>query len=291
MTARYVTASDGIRLAVFEDGAPDAASTVLLVHGYPDNHRVWDPIAAALVADGYRVVRYDVRGAGKSDAPDSLRGYRLEQLTDDLFAVAATAGSVHLVGHDWGSIQSWHAVTDARAPGRIATFTSISGPSLDHASLWFRRRLTRPTPEHLAQVTEQLARSWYIGVFQVPGAGPLLWRYVLGRRWPRQSDTLMSDAVNGIGLYRANFRSRARGRGYTTRVPVQVITLTRDRYVTPSLASEDLDRWAPRLTRRVLDATHWSALTTKAAAVARMIGEFASGEGSSANAPPASDVA
>lgn len=289
MPARYVTASDGVRLAVFEDGAPEATSTVLLVHGYPDNHRVWDQITAELVAGGYHVVRYDVRGAGQSGTPGSLRGYRLEQLTDDLFAVAAAVGPVHLVGHDWGSIQSWHAVTDARAPGRIATFTSISGPSLDHASLWFRRRLTRPTPRHLAQAFGQLTRSWYIGVFRVPGAGPLLWRHLLGRRWPRQSATLMSDAINGIGLYRANFRSRARrGDQYSTRVPVQVITLTRDRYVSPSLAAEDIDQWVPRLTRRVLDATHWSALSAKAAAVARMIEGFASGEASTA---AVSDVA
>ena len=39
---------------------------------------------------------------------------------------------VHLVGHDWGSIQAWAAVTDPSLGDRFASFTSMSGPSLDH---------------------------------------------------------------------------------------------------------------------------------------------------------------
>ena len=130
--------SAGVRLAVFESGAAAAGGpgqsnaagptvpTVLLVHGYPDTHRVWDQLAAELDAD-HHVVRYDVRGAGQSGAPADLRGYRLDQLADDMFAVADAVSAdraVHVVGHDWGSIQAWHAVTDPRAAMRIASFTT-----------------------------------------------------------------------------------------------------------------------------------------------------------------------
>jgi pimeloyl-ACP methyl ester carboxylesterase len=112
-TARVITASDGVQLAVVECGQP-AAPTVLLVHGYPDTHRIWDDVCAALAAD-HHVVRYDVRGAGRSGRPADLRGYRLDQLADDLFAVAAAVSPsrpVHVAAHDWGSVQAWHAVTD-----------------------------------------------------------------------------------------------------------------------------------------------------------------------------------
>jgi thioesterase domain-containing protein len=57
-------------------------------------------------------------------------------------------------------------------------------------------------------------------------------------------------------------------------VPVQLITLTKDRFVSPAL-SEDLDQWVPRLWRRSIPAGHWSALTEKGSTVARMIREFA----------------
>ncbi len=302
-THRRTVTSGGVPLAVFCSGDP-AKPTVLLVHGYPDTHRVWDTVCRELAAD-FHVVRYDVRGSGRSGCPAGLAGYRLDRLADDLFAVAAAVSPdrpVHVAGHDWGSIQAWHAVTDARAAGRIASFTTISGPCLDHAGFWFRRRLTRPTPRHLAQLFGQCRRSWYIAFFHLPRAAPLVWRRFLAARWGRYlraweggagaegaegappipgfpEASLADDAVRGIGLYRANMRPRIRRpQPRHAVVPVQVITPTRDRYVSAALAAgPDLDQWAPRLSRQTIDATHWSALTGKGPAVAEMIRRFAAG--------------
>jgi pimeloyl-ACP methyl ester carboxylesterase len=274
---RSVISPDGVELAVFAEVTNDSRRpAVLLVHGYPDTHRVWDAVAAELAAD-HHVIRYDVRGAGASGRPARLAGYRLDRLADDLFTVidAVSPGRpVHVAGHDWGSIQAWHAVTDPRATTRIASFTTISGPCLDHVGYWFRRRLARPTPRHLAELCTQAARSWYIAVFQLPLVAPMAWRLFLARRWP----TRVEDAVAGIGLYRANMRARIRHpRPRPTRVPVQLITLTGDRYVSPALAGADLDQWVPRLVRQTLRATHWSALTPDGTAVAGLIREFAAG--------------
>ena len=80
--------SGGVKIAVFAAGDP-AAPVVLLVRGYPDTHRVWDQVSASL-AERFHVVSYDVRGAGQSDTPADLRGYRLDQLADDLFAMPPT---------------------------------------------------------------------------------------------------------------------------------------------------------------------------------------------------------
>jgi pimeloyl-ACP methyl ester carboxylesterase len=291
-TRRRTVTSGGVPLAVFSSGDP-ARPTVLLVHGYPDTHRVWDTVCRDLAAD-FHVVRYDVRGAGRSGCPADLAGYLLDRLADDLFAVAAAVSPdrpVHVAGHDWGSIQAWHAVTDDSAAGRIASFTTMSGPCLDHAGFWFRRRLTRPTPRHLAQLIGQCRRSWYIAFFHLPVAAPLVWRHYLAARWSRYLRTgeevppdpgfpeasLADDAVRGIGLYRANMRPRVRRpRPRHAVVPVQVIAPTRDRYVSAALAAgQDLDQWAPRLSRQTIDATHWSALTGKGPAVAEMIRQFA----------------
>jgi NAD(P)-dependent dehydrogenase (short-subunit alcohol dehydrogenase family)/pimeloyl-ACP methyl ester carboxylesterase len=299
VTTTYVT-SGGVPLAVFSSGSV-SDPTVLLVHGYPDTHEVWSSVAASL--SGFRVVSYDVRGAGQSGKPAGLAGYHLDRLADDLFAVADAVSPdqpVHVVGHDWGSVQAWHAVTDPRAADRIASFTTISGPCLDHAAYWYRRRLSRPTPRHLGQVFRQAAMSWYITAFQLPLVAPFAWRHGLARRWPAMlargesvvawdgfpAPTLADDAVHGISLYRANIRSRMRQpAARRTGIPVQVIALSRDHYLSESLVADDLGQWAPNLTRRTIDATHWSALTEKGAAVAGMISAFVSGSDRTHSAP------
>ena len=288
---RRTVTSGGVDLAVFEIGDP-GAPPVLLVHGYPDTHRVWDEVAADLAAD-HRVIRYDVRGAGASGHPNRLSGYRLDQLADDLFAVADAVSPdrpVHLAAHDWGSIQAWHAATDERAAGRIASYTTMSGPCLDHVGHWFRRRFTRPTPHNVAQLVGQELKSWYIAVFHIPMLAPAAWRLVLAKRWTKileltegvqarpghPAATLRTDAVRGISLYRANMIPRlSHPTSRYARVPVQLITLTKDRFVSPELAGSDLDRWAPDLRRRAIAAGHWSALSDQASTVARMIREFA----------------
>src|SRR5690606_31228232 len=122
---------------------------------------------------------------------------------------------VHIVGHDWGSIQSWEAVTDPALAQRIASFTSISGPCLDHMGYWLREKLGRPTPANLLALTRQLIRSWYVMLFHLPGT-PLLWTLGLARLWPRllrlteriQVPRRASQAIDGrqgVRLYRANF--------------------------------------------------------------------------------------
>ncbi|MGW2541502.1 SDR family oxidoreductase [Kitasatospora sp. NPDC001574] len=285
---RRTVHSGGLPLAVFEDGDP-GAPTVLLVHGYPDTHAVWDDVAADLARD-HHVVRYDVRGAGASGVPAGREGYRLERLADDLFAVADAVSPdrpVHVVAHDWGSLQSWEAVTTPGAERRLASYTTMSGPCLDHMGFWLRDRFRRPTPRHLRQLLAQGAHSWYITAFHLPFLAPGVWRLGLARAWPRvlrdlegvsprpghPQPTLRRDAVRGIELYRANMRPTLRNpRERPTEVPVQLITLTQDHYVGTYL-SEGLERWVPGLTRRTLHATHWSALLEKGTAVARMVRE------------------
>ena len=57
---QFVDSSDGVRIAVYEEGNPDGP-TVVLVHGWPDSHVLWDGVAP-LLADRFRIVRYDNRG-------------------------------------------------------------------------------------------------------------------------------------------------------------------------------------------------------------------------------------
>ena len=113
-TRNTVTASDGVTLAVHAYTEIDPQRpTVLAIHGYPDNHHLWDGVAEHLTGR-YNLVAYDVRGAGESARPAGRSNYRFSQLISDTGAVIDSlgVGPVHLLAHDWGSIQAWAAVTD-----------------------------------------------------------------------------------------------------------------------------------------------------------------------------------
>jgi pimeloyl-ACP methyl ester carboxylesterase len=281
--------SAGVRLAVAELGDRSAPS-VLLLHGYPDTRAVWQGVARRL-AERFHVVTYDMRGAGASTAPAGTAGYDLELLVDDCAAVldsVVPGRAAHLVGHDWGSITGWEAVTTPRLRGRVLSFTSIGGPSLDHAGHWMRARVRRPAPRALAALAGQACRSWYIAAFRAPLLPELAWRAVVAPRWAgilrrvegvplaagHPAPTLAADAVHGLGLYRRNMRRRlARPRpDAVAHAPVQLVVARRDHYISPRLF-DDLDRWAPELRRRTVDAGHWLPLTHPAQ-LAGWIGEL-----------------
>src|SRR4051812_27025206 len=260
--------------------------TVVLVHGYPDQQDTWDTLVGQLPLDAWHVVTYDVRGAGGSDAPARREDYLAARLVDDLVAVldavlpAGTAA--HLVGHDWGSVQLWDAVaaeaTDPRLRGRIATFTSISGPSLDHLA-WLTRH---PTGRRL-RLLRQAAHSWYVGFFTLPllpegvlrlahaHPGPAIEAAGHPPRDPL-GPQLERHAVNGLTLYRANVLGGARRSGpVRVALPVLVVHPTRDRFLT-ELVVEDLGVGCSDLRVEKLDAGHW-VIVTHADALAGLLEE------------------
>ncbi|HUE94045.1 SDR family oxidoreductase [Pseudomonas sp.] len=264
---------DGVELAVYRWGQA-TGPTLLLVHGYPDNHEIWLPLVRELAAD-YQIIAYDVRGFGASQIPRKRLDYHLEKLANDLEAVIEATSPdqpVHLVAHDWGSIQAWEAVTEPRIQPLLASYTSLSGPCLDHVGHWMRDRLEQKRPRAWAQVAGQLLSSWYIALFHLPLLPELSWHLGLGKAWPLLlrrleglrnvaiSNSQRADGVHGVKLYRANFiRSLFKPRLRHTQVPVQLIVPTRDRFVRPQLF-EQLALWAPKLWRREVNAGHWQLL-------------------------------
>ena len=124
-----------------------------------------------------RLARRHVRRPGRrrSDAPPRRADYRSERPRRRPGRGArrgpARRGRCHLVGHDWGSVQLWDAVaaesTDPRLRGRIASFTSVSGPSLDHAARLVRARAARRSGGAAPAAALRVHRA----VLPAPGAG------------------------------------------------------------------------------------------------------------------------
>ncbi|WP_280235659.1 alpha/beta fold hydrolase [Nocardia cyriacigeorgica] len=270
---RRLVGNGDIDIAVFEYGDP-GAEPVVLVHGWPDTHHLWDDVIP-LLAGRFRVIAYDTRGYGESSAPKQVARYRLEELATDFFAVVDAVSPdrrVHVIAHDWGSVQVWEAVCEPDAEQRIASFTSISGPNLDHLAQWVRTRLSSPTPRNIWGPFTQLISSAYTGFFMVPVLSDLVWR-AFGRAWSwrlflrmvegipgervQVADSLNRDMVSGLKFYRANIIARlARPRERYTKVPVQLVVNTRDIAVRPA-GYDDTDRWVADVVRRDVPFGHW----------------------------------
>lgn len=285
MSYRRVTTSDGVALAIHESGPKDAP-VIVCVHGYPDDASLWDGVRGLLDSD-YRVVAYDVRGAGDSGRPRDRQAYRLERLAQDLRTVideVSPDAPVHLLAHDWGSVQSWYALSHADPP-RVRTFTSISGPSLAQGNRWLARQFSaRSTWRRGAG---QVADSAYIALFRLPWLPVAVIRlglFDLALRTDRSRDghrPRRADAVSGLEIYRANMRfGLARRRPAETKsapvgVPVMVLAPRADRYISVGLQTE-LDGLAPDLRVHELDGGHWLPLS-RPAVIAAPVREFIEG--------------
>lgn len=284
-----ITASDGVRLAIhrYTDIDPQRP-TVLAVHGWPDNHHIWDGVAAEL-GGRYNFVAYDVRGAGESSCPATRSGYRLGQLVADLGAVidSLEVGQVHLLAHDWGSVQGWAAVTDESLAGKIASFTSLSGPHLQGAGRFLR---SARGPRSLVDVAKQIAGSSYIAFFLTPAAPELAFRSGIGVKVVEAVERIggsgtrgrrvsppraIGDFVNGLNLYRENLPAPLFSPGPRlprTDVSVQVLAPRRDYFISPPL--QRLQGTISLRSRVVsIEGGHW-VVTARPDVVARLTAEW-----------------
>ena len=139
-----------VRSAGPEDGAP-----VILLHGFPQTSAVWSPYLLRLSAAGFRAIAPDQRGYAATARPSGVDQYTLDVLVADVLGIADDLGvdRFHLVGHDWGGAVGWALA--AAHPGRLLSLTSVSTPHPRAlaSSLWR---------------SFQLARLWYVGLFQLP---------------------------------------------------------------------------------------------------------------------------
>ncbi|RJF94375.1 alpha/beta fold hydrolase [Oleomonas cavernae] len=268
--------NDDVDLATYQWGGRDGDETIVFLHGYPDAAAVWADIAA-LLADRFRVVAFDMRGTGQSTTPSGRNAYGFDRLIGDLEAVLDAVSPdrpVHIVGHDWGALQGWEAVLGEQLKGRIASF-STAAPSLDHVGHWFHGQLRAKTLAGLGRFVRRALASSYMLMLQIPVIPEMTWRLGLGRLWPRLVSRLerlpvagrhgqVRDAISGLGLYRTNLLpTLRRPSSRSTDLPVQLLVMTRDPFV-PAFLFDGMEQWAPNLRRTAIDSGHWGILARPA---------------------------
>ena len=88
---------DGIDIHI--DGT--GPQTIVMVHGWPDTHRLWDSVTGVL-KDRYRCVRFDLPGHDLSKPPRAM-GYRdMTALFARIVDSVSPGVPITLMVHDWG---------------------------------------------------------------------------------------------------------------------------------------------------------------------------------------------
>src|SRR5689334_15341198 len=87
MRTHTVAGGGGLRLHVGEWGAVDGPA-ILLIHGWPQTHLCWARQYESALADEFRLIAYDLRGHGMSEAPLAAEHYTDDRLwADDIAAI------------------------------------------------------------------------------------------------------------------------------------------------------------------------------------------------------------
>lgn len=144
----------GLRMHVAMAGQGEP---VLLLHGVPQHWWMWHKLMPGL-AQHYRVICPDLRGAGWTEAPPN--GYYRAQLTRDLVALmdALDLKQVRVVAHDWAALIAFALCMES--PERVSRFVALGVPD--------------PFIKLDAKVLGLFGKVWFNLVLPLPGLGPAL---------------------------------------------------------------------------------------------------------------------
>jgi 3-oxoadipate enol-lactonase len=143
-------------------GPPDAP-VLVLSHALGTNLALWDQQMEVL-RGSFRIVRYDIRGHGKSPAP---RGpYTLSLLASDIVALLDElgVGRAHFCGVSMGGLIGQYLAV--HHPERIASLVlSNTGAKIGTAEKW-DRRIRLVTEAGMRAVFQEVVEGWFSAPFR-----------------------------------------------------------------------------------------------------------------------------
>jgi pimeloyl-ACP methyl ester carboxylesterase len=144
----------------------DGPHTLLMLHGWPDTHRLWDKTVEALKPQ-FRCVRLTLPGF---DVALPARATSLNEMSDILHAVVETVSPsqpVTLVLHDWGCIFGYEFA--ARHPDQVAGIAAVDIG--DHNAGTYLKSLSGKAKWLIFSYQAWLALAWLMGKHVHSGLG------------------------------------------------------------------------------------------------------------------------
>ncbi len=144
-------ATNGIRLHCVTQGS---GPLMLMLHGFPEFWYSWRHQIPEFASD-YKVVAVDLRGYNDSDKPKDKSAYVMAEFVQDIKGIIQGFGYKNcvLVAHDWGGAIAW-------------SFAYAYPEMVDKLIV-----MNMPHPTKFAEglrTRQQLLKSWYIFLFQLP---------------------------------------------------------------------------------------------------------------------------
>jgi epoxide hydrolase 4 len=144
-------ATNNIKLHCVTQGS---GPLMLMLHGFPDFWYSWRHQIPEFASD-YKVVAVDLRGYNDSDKPKDKSAYVMAEFVQDIKGIIQGFGykSCVLVAHDWGGAIAW-------------SFAYAYPEMVDKLIV-----MNIPHPAKFAEglrTRQQLLKSWYIFLFQLP---------------------------------------------------------------------------------------------------------------------------
>jgi 3-oxoadipate enol-lactonase len=153
---------EGCGLSYRVDG-DSHADAVLFSNSLGTTHELWKPQLDAMSLL-FRIIRYDTRGHGASDAPAGA--YTLDQLGLDALAILDAAGArrAHICGLSLGGLTAmWLGV---HAPDRVASLVLAStGARIGNALLW-QERIEQVKISGVGALAEAAMGRWFTHAFR-----------------------------------------------------------------------------------------------------------------------------
>jgi pimeloyl-ACP methyl ester carboxylesterase len=246
----------GLATAWVEQGAKSPGKPLyFLIHGFPDQPKIWEPLMQCLGSNAWSVAPY-LRGVEPS-AKGSANRFGPTALAQDFLEIVQELDPLHehkivVVCHDIGSDAGWEFARLLKSG--LQALVMLNGYSSDH----FIHRLKEPS---------QAIKSWYMGYFQLPVRPQTLMMGALGNIFSKTlakagypfSQSEWRQSLELIECYRQSAKFALKSylhKKSAVEAPLYVLWGRKDRWLNIPRAS-DFDQRCTQSHLKVFDAGHW----------------------------------
>ena len=235
--------ANGIQL-YYEIAGPADAPVVMLSNSLGTRLEMWDPQMQALT-ERYRVVRYDSRGHGRSDAPDGP--YTIDMLADDALGLldALDIERAHFCGLSKGGMVG--QMLGAKHGDRLISLTLCSTACFMEAKHLWDERIKVASEQGMAALADAVVERWFTPEFR---AEPSI-------LVERVRQMVLDTPAQGYAACCAAIRDMDLREAITAiRVPTQIIVGADDPATPPARAEEIHERIPNSRLEVIPDAAH-----------------------------------